>query len=260
MLLSFGLTKLHVGSATGLEDYVFTAGNKVVPQGTVDAGKYYDLVVTDSNGVQRSIVPRTAASNFATTDNSYTIQSTDPASTATYWKYTLREFADPTTTTILKSASKTFDVAKATIYSDAATTHLQSSLGANATAYVTVTGLQPGKTDWSTTWYLPNGTTVAAANTGGSDRPDTTSTGVLAAGSFLQYDPRPTPNTGTDQWNWQSNYETKGSPNFQPLSSTNQGTWTLKLLKDNTHFVTLTAFTVDTTSRWRRWSSARRPP
>src|SRR5437868_3789669 len=59
VLLSFALTKLHLGSATGLEDYVYTVGNKVVPQESVDAGKYYDVVVTDSNGLQRSILPRT---------------------------------------------------------------------------------------------------------------------------------------------------------------------------------------------------------
>src|SRR4051794_16279512 len=34
---SFGLTALHLGSSTGATDYDYTAANKVVPVGTVDA-------------------------------------------------------------------------------------------------------------------------------------------------------------------------------------------------------------------------------
>src|SRR5262249_43485885 len=68
-----------------------------------------------------------------------------------------------------------------------------------------------------------------------------------SAAIYLQYAPRAT-NVGTDQWNWQSKYENKGSPNFQPFGSTDQGVWKLKLQRDNTHFVTLTVCTVDTTA------------
>src|SRR6266536_1090689 len=257
----FGLAKLHVdngnkkfdNNTTDPEDYVFTVGNTIVPEGGVDNNKYYDIVVTDSTGAARSLFARRQTSQFSTADNSYTIQPNDPASTATAYKFTLREFDDATTTTVKKSSTKTFYVAKPTLYNSSALTTQQSSFGAGATAFVKVAGLQPSEGNWSTTWLLPSGT-VAAANTGGGDRPDSNKSGVLAVGTaktsvatYLQYAPRPT-NDGTDQWNWQSNYETKGTPNFQGFSSSNQGTWTLQLTKDNTHFVKLTAFTVDTTA------------
>src|SRR5262249_54346566 len=118
-------------------------------------------------------------------------------------------------------------------------------LGAGTTAAVKVAGLQPSKSDWKATWLLPNGSTVVGANTAGSDRPDSNSSGVLTADSFLQYQPRPASNSGTDVWNWQSTYETQG---FQSFSSSNQGTWFLTLQKDGKHFVTLSVFTVDTTA------------
>src|SRR6266540_2868915 len=54
---AFGLSKLRLGSS-GLEDYLFTAGNKIVPVANVDAGKFYDLVVTDSNGVRHNSFAR----------------------------------------------------------------------------------------------------------------------------------------------------------------------------------------------------------
>src|SRR5262249_10239860 len=142
----------------------------------------------DPSGVRHNAFTRTQTSNFATADNSYTIQPTDPASTATPWTFTLREFADATTTTVLKSSSKQFYVARATLYADAGLTTLRSTFGAGAAAYVTVAGLQPSISDWTTTWLLPNGAT-AAANTANSDRPDSSSSGVLpsTALSYLEY-------------------------------------------------------------------------
>src|SRR5947207_1499315 len=68
LLLAFSLTKLHVGSISGAEDYDYTAGDKVVPEGAVDSGKFYDIVVTDSSGVRRNAFARTSTSNFSTTD------------------------------------------------------------------------------------------------------------------------------------------------------------------------------------------------
>src|SRR5690348_1255451 len=46
---SFGLSALHLGTSTGSIDYDYTVGTKIVPTGTVDAGKYYDLVLTRSD-------------------------------------------------------------------------------------------------------------------------------------------------------------------------------------------------------------------
>jgi hypothetical protein len=245
---SVSLAALHLGSTTGSTDYVYTAGNAIVPTGNVDAGKYYDLVVTDSLGAKHTVVARTSTNPFTLANNSYTIKASDPASTSVAWKFSVREYANATTSTILKTSSKSFYVAQSSSYSNSALTTSQSFFGAGATAYLKEIGLQPSKTNWSTTWLLPDGTTVAAANTANNDRPDASSSGVLASGSYLQYSPRPTPNTGTDAWNWQSNYETKGTPNFQAFSSSNQGTWYLTLQKDTTHFVTLPVFTVDTTA------------
>src|SRR6266852_3489173 len=50
---AFGLSKLFQGGS-GLEDYLFTAGNTVVPQASVDSGMYYDIVVTDSSGIRHN--------------------------------------------------------------------------------------------------------------------------------------------------------------------------------------------------------------
>src|SRR2546429_36339 len=85
VLLAFGVDKLFLGSLSGPQDYVYTAANKIVPHGSVDAGKYYDIVVKDVSGIRRNSFARTAAANFATTDNSYTVQAMDPASTNKAW-------------------------------------------------------------------------------------------------------------------------------------------------------------------------------
>src|SRR5437764_15144310 len=49
LLLAFSLNKLHVGSISGPEDYDYTAGDKVVAEGAVDSGKFYDILVTHSS-------------------------------------------------------------------------------------------------------------------------------------------------------------------------------------------------------------------
>src|SRR6266508_4370680 len=90
---------------------------------------------------------------------------------------------------------------------------------------------------------------VACANTGGGDRADSTAGGFfptgtlpLGAGGYLQY--RPNVVATGDAWNRESNYETRPCADF---GSGNQGLWRLKLKRDNTHFVVLPVFTVDTT-------------
>src|SRR5947209_2645154 len=129
----FGIAKLHLdngnkkfdNNTTDPEDYVFTTGNTIVPEGGVDGGKFYDIVVTDSTGAARILFARRQTSQFSTADNSYTIQPNDPASTSKAYKFTLREFANASTTTVLKSATKTFYVAKPTIYNSSALTTQQ---------------------------------------------------------------------------------------------------------------------------------------
>jgi hypothetical protein len=45
---TFSLDRLRIGGAAGAENYVFTAGDTVYPQGGVDPGSYYRFVVTDA--------------------------------------------------------------------------------------------------------------------------------------------------------------------------------------------------------------------
>ena len=35
---AFGLTKLHLGSTTGSENYLYTAGDSIWPEGDIDSG------------------------------------------------------------------------------------------------------------------------------------------------------------------------------------------------------------------------------
>jgi hypothetical protein len=240
---SFSLGHLLLGGPTGPEDYVFKTGDVVFPDGGADTGSYYKAVVSDAAGTVRNpAFPCTSAAAFASTNNAYTVQASDPPSTSTAWTFTLRQWNNATCTgNPTKTASKKFFVAKPTVYADSALTTPKSTFGTSGTAYLTVAGLKPGN-DWTTTWIGPSGTT-ACANTGGGDRPDVPSTGVLAgAGGYLQY--RPNTTAVGAAWNRESNYETRPCPSF---SSANQGAWKLRLGLDGKDFVVLSAFTVDVT-------------
>jgi hypothetical protein len=264
---SFGISKLRHGSASGAEDYLYTAGNVIFPDASVDSNRYYRFVVRDSNGAQRGSVPCTSTNGFSSTNNTYTVPSDAPVSTTSAWRYTLEEFTNSSCTgTPAKSDSSYFDVAKATSFEDAGLISPRALFNASATTYVRVDGVgkadnkgtNGAETDWTTTWLLPSGGT-ACANTGGGDRPDSTAVGRLPSttGSFLQYRPNTTA-TG-DVWNREANYETRpdvGST-CTAFSASNDGQWKLKLQKDGMHFVTLDAFKVDGS---RPSSSATAPP
>src|SRR5436190_22108369 len=56
-LAGMTLAKLRLGSTTGPEDYLYTAGNAVSASGTLDAGSFYRFVVTDPSAVVRSTTP-----------------------------------------------------------------------------------------------------------------------------------------------------------------------------------------------------------
>lgn len=241
---SFSLGHLRLGDSSGPEDYVFTTGDVVFPDGGADTGSYYRAVVRDAAGTVRDpAFPCTSAAAFASANNTYTVQASDPPSTSTSWTFTLQQWNNATCAgNPTKTASKKFFVAKPTVYADSALTTPKSTFGTSGTAYVTVAGLKPGTNDWTTTWITPSGTT-ACANTGGGDRPDVPSTGVLAgAGGYLQYRPNTTAVGAT--WNRESNYETRPCPSF---SSANQGAWRLRLGLDGKDFVVLSPFTVDAT-------------
>jgi hypothetical protein len=242
----FSLDRLRLGGSSGAEDYVFTAGNVIFPDGGADTGSYYKFVVTDSGGTVRNPgFPCTPASSFSSTDNTYLVQASDPASTGTGWMYTLKQYATSDCTGgATKSASKTFYVAQATVYADPALTTPKTAFAAGTTAYVTVTGVTPSLTGWSTTWLLPSGAT-ACANTAGTDRADSSSSSNLPpkwTNSDLQYRPNTTA-TGS-AWNREANYEVRPCPSF---GTSNEGTWKLRLDGNPTNFVVLPVFTVDAT-------------
>jgi hypothetical protein len=241
---AFSLGHLRLGGATGPEDYVFTTGDVLFPEGGADTDSYYKAVVSDAAGTVRNpAFPCTSAAAFASTNNAYTVQASDPPSTSTAWTFTLRQWNNATCTgNPTKTASKMFFVAKPTVYADSALTAPNSTFGTSGTAYVTIAGLKPGN-DWTTTWITPSGAT-ACANTGGGDRPDVPSTGALAgAAGYLQY--RPNTTAVGAAWNRESNYETRPCPSF---SSANEGAWKLRLGLDGKDFVVLSAFTVDVTN------------
>ncbi len=238
------LDRLRLDGAAGPENYVFTAGERIFPDGSAEPGSFYQLVVTDSAGVVRNPTsPCLPAASFGTTDNSYTVQASDPPSTSVPWRYTLNLYADAACSgSVTKTAFKSFYVARASSFENTALTIPRAVFGAGAKAYVSVAGVRPtGK--WSTTWVLPSSAT-ACANTAGNDRADGSSAGRLPSttGSYLQYPPNPTA-TGSN-WNRELNYETRPCA---ALGSANEGAWKLRVDFNATHFVVLPAFTVDTT-------------
>jgi subtilase family protein/Calx-beta domain-containing protein/fervidolysin-like protein len=254
---SANLMRLHFGTAAGPENYLFTAGDVIVPEGTVSASSRYKFAVTDPAGGSHgtfacTLAPATPSNPpIDGTSNSYTVQASDPLSSANDWTFTLRQYASTDTTcsgtpTGSNVDSKAFDVAKATAYTDSTLATSTTLYTPGATAYVVVTGDTKNKNNWSVIWIPPGSTDVTATckNTGGNDRPESANTNDRrlpdSAGSFLQYPPNATA-TG-DDWNRLANYDA-GSL-CPPLSVANQGQWKLKIQFDSTHFVTLNAFTV----------------
>jgi hypothetical protein len=232
------LVKLHVGTTAGAENYLFTTGDAVAPESTVDPSRRVNYVVKDASG---NTVATSSCSNGTPPSFTYTIQAGDPISTTTAsWTFTLQAFGttgscsgSPSTTT-----TKSFDVARATTYDSSALATTAANFNASGTAYVVVNGATKSLSDWSTTWV--SGTTTQCANTAGTDRPDTLSAGQLPGGSFLQYQP----GGGSIVWNKNSNYDA-ACPAF---SGTNEGAWSLKIQADATHFVTLAVFALDVTN------------
>jgi hypothetical protein len=241
---AFSLDRLRVGGSAGPENYVFAAGDVVYPEGGVDAGSYYKVVVTDaSSAVRNPLSPCGSAAAFTSADNTYRVQSTDPVSTATSWKLTLQQFRTSSCSgTPTKTASKKFFVAKATAYADSALTTPRGAFGASGTAYVAVAGLNPNGNNWSITWIAPSGS-VACANTSGGDRPKTSVDGRLPNTGYLQY--RPSTSSTVSTWNIETNYETRPCPSF---TTANDGLWKLRLALDSTDVVVVPVFTSDTSA------------
>jgi hypothetical protein len=246
----FGVQKLRQGGSTGTENYVYTDGGVVFAQATVDAGTYYRFTVLDGTGTVRSSSNCTQALLKKGATYKYTIQPSDPITTATGWRFRVDEWNNLACGGApAKSSSLYFNVARASAFADSGLATPRDTFGAGSAAYMSVAGLGRLKTtaantaqnDWQTTWVRPDGTT-ACANTAVADRPDSDASGVLPGGSFLKY--RPNASTPSQAWNLESNYETRPCPDF---ATANDGQWSLRLQKDATHVVTLKAFKVDAT-------------
>ena len=188
----FSLDRLRLGSLSGPENTIYTAGDVIVPEGGADIGTYYRFVVTDASGaVRNGSSPCTPAGQFGTADNSYTVSASDEPSTATPWKYTLNQYPTSSCTgAAAKTTSKTFYVARATAFADSSLATRRTAFAPGASVYVTVAGLKPSTTNWTLTWITPTGA-PACANTAGSDRPETNASGRLpkTSGGYLQYRP-----------------------------------------------------------------------
>src|SRR5436190_16334072 len=241
----FSLDRLRLGDASGPENYLYTAGNTIFPDGGVDPATYYKFVVKDAAGTVRNpSFPCTPSASFTSTDNRYTVQPTDPVSTGTAWKFTLNQYTSSSCSgAASKTITKNLHVAKVSTYADSLLTTPKNVFAPGGTAYVTVAGAKPGLSNWTVTWLLPSGG-VACANTAGNDRPESSGTGLLPrpAGTFLQFPPNTT--AVGSAWNRNANYETRPCPAF---SSANAGAWSLRIDLDATDFVVLSPFSVDAT-------------
>ncbi|MEK6275737.1 MAG: hypothetical protein AABM30_10405, partial [Actinomycetota bacterium] len=278
---AFGVGKLHLGSIAGDENYIYTAGNTIVSDSDIEASgnvnnqRYYKFFILDASNSVRNSPTCTSNGGGGSLTYSYTVQTSDPVSNAAYYTFLLRQYVGTAAAALAqctgdtdglgadreKDSAEVFDVAKATAYTSAALTTTTTSYAAGASAFVVVTGMQPGTNDFSNTWIKPSETAATATclNTNGGDRADSSANGTLPdpadssaaspSNDALQYPPRPTPNAGQDDtWNFLSNYDTATTAACPAFASGNQGGWQLKLQKDSKHFVTLSPFSADTTA------------
>jgi len=245
----FGVSKLRMGSSSAAENYIYTDGNVVFGQATVEPGTYYRFSVLDPGGGVQASSSCIQAFFRKGASYSYPIKPTDPVTTTTAWRLRLEEWSNATCSGgAAKTHSLYFDLARASSFADSGLGTPRSTFAAGTSAYVKVAGAGRVKTtptntaqnDWRTTWILPSAA-IACANTGGGDRPDADAGGLLPNGSPLKY--RPNPSGPSAAWNLESNYD-GACPDFGPA---NDGAWKLRLQKDGTHFVTLPAFKVDAT-------------
>ena len=237
----YSFDRLRLGGPAGVETYVYTAGNVIYPQGGVDAGRFYRFLVLDSAGVTRNAPVCRPESQFATADNTYTVGAGDPLSGSASWRYTLQQFTTSACSgTPSRTTTRNFYVARATAYADSGLTSPKSTFRPGETAFVLARGLRPSSSNWSSTWISPS-ESVVCANTSGSDRADSSSSGVLPS-TFLQYRPNQTSSGST--WNREPTYETRPCANF---GVANEGAWKLRLQLNATNLVEFPVFAVDAT-------------
>src|SRR5947209_11312807 len=116
-LAKFSVKVIHLGTASGAADYPFTAGDTAVEQATVDRGRYYRFDVYDPSGTAHLTTSCRTSPGNGRAAASYTLQSGDPLSNATAWRFRLREFtssgACSSGSSALHDGSLYFDVASA---------------------------------------------------------------------------------------------------------------------------------------------------
>src|SRR5215213_11309953 len=74
----FSLDRLRLSGATGSENYIYTAGDLIYPDGGADSGSFYRFVVTAPGGAIRNSPSCRPATDFPTANNTYTVQASDP--------------------------------------------------------------------------------------------------------------------------------------------------------------------------------------
>ena len=182
--------------------FIFTVGDVISSDGTVDPGTFGRIVINDGSGTNRFTSSCVAAATFNAGPPTYTFQASDPVSTTDtggsnhigQYAYIVRQFTTLANCTngtpIASSKTLNFSFAKATAYSSSALTTQQSSFAAGATAFVQIAGMPPGANNFATTWILPLSAT-ACQNTAGGDRPDSDANGILpdSGGRYLSYPP-----------------------------------------------------------------------
>jgi hypothetical protein len=106
------LSKLTQNNANGAENYVYTAGNTVVINGSVDpadsthAGRAYRMFFKMPSGATRSSSTCTRdGAKGANVTASYTLTAADPPSDGASWSAVLEQYLDAGCTTLERSAS-----------------------------------------------------------------------------------------------------------------------------------------------------------
>ncbi len=230
---AFTFSSLRLGATNGPENYVFTAGDKLVPLAQIDADKVYRVTVFNPSGAV--ISASGCRSNFTAFDNSYTVQASDLPSTNGAYTFRVEQFSTCASTQATVLTRSFYVVSASAFYIGAPT----NRFAPGQTASVRIYGLPTNQANWSTSWIMPSGAT-SCVNNASADRPDSSANGTMPAtnGTFLMYPPW---SVAPDAWNNSGNYELGNCTGF---TTTNEGAWKLSLSKSNTNFVALPVFTV----------------
>src|SRR5436190_11869341 len=154
------------------EDYIYAAGDTVFAQAAaLTLNNSYKLEVKDQTGATRSL--SSCTTGVGTINASFTTLSTDLSNSSDF-QYILHEWGSTDCTTQQKAdTTKTFDVARATVYSDPSLTTQRSSFGSGTDLTGTVAKTSGGTTLTGTgtsfTTQLAVGDVISVPHAGGTD-------------------------------------------------------------------------------------------